>query len=127
MAGHGVPVEGHGKDDAIGREKVLGNGVEVIVKGAGLTGGITGLAAVTTAYVHQSGIVADDGVALGPGGGDKGLCHGGAVAVCPGRAGEDNDFLTHGIKTAPFTLEIERGLCYYDSNYGKKEQVRTFR
>ena len=50
-----------------------------------------------------AGIVEDnDGVALGLGGGHKGMGHGGAVAVFPGRTQKDDDFFRHGIDSSFF-------------------------
>ena len=99
---HGVPVEGHGEDDTVGGEEVVRNGVEAIIKGAGPSGGVAGLAAVAAAHVHEGGVMDNDGVALGLGGGHKGMGHGGAVAVFPGRTQKDDDFFRHGIDSSFF-------------------------
>ena len=59
-SGYAEPVEGHDVDDAVRLLQLLGEGIKVIVKAAGLSAGEAGQAGVAWSHLHVGGVKTND-------------------------------------------------------------------
>lgn len=92
---NGIPIDRHGEYQNVRLQNSRGDGVEIIVKRAGLAGGIAGLAGVAAAHLLECRVKARNGVALGLRRLNESVRHRKTVSVFAGTAGDHNDFLAH--------------------------------
>lgn len=67
LGGDGIPVNRHGKNKGVGLQDGRGNFVEIVVKGAGFSGGKTGFAGTAAADLHHGRVKAGDRMPFFPG------------------------------------------------------------
>ena len=122
LGGDGVPVHRHGEHQGVCFQNGRGDEVEIIVKGAGLSGFEAGFTGVATAYFHHGGVKAGNGMALGLGGPDECVGHGEAVAVFAGAAGYHNDLFAHGGSSLWPGIDFSHALRYHSIKHGEKDK-----
>ena len=92
-----VPIDRAGEHKGVGGEDVVRNGVEIIVEGAGFSGLVAGLAAMTEIQLQLGGIDDLYFVSLCCGCLSECLSHPVAVAAFPGASGKNQDLFGHGV------------------------------